>query len=260
MNRLLACAGIWVLVSACAAHLPPRPSGEATADAAGADVFLTATRGCRGVKSLTAELSLSGRAAGERLRGRVVTGLATGGSARLEGLAPFGPPMFILAGRGEKATLLLPREHRVLAETGVAEVLERLTGLALGADDLRLIVSSCLTDEPRPSNGRRWGGGWRTVTVAAGRVAYLRDRQGIPAVVAADYGVWRVDYSDHAGGWPRTVRVRGGDGSDVDVTARVAQLELNVPIADRAFVLEVPGDARSMTLDELRSVAPLSPK
>jgi hypothetical protein len=38
----------------------------------------------------------------------------------------------------------VPREHRVLKDTAVAEVLERITGLAFGADDLRLIFG-CLT-------------------------------------------------------------------------------------------------------------------
>lgn len=260
MIRVLAGAGALFVLSACATHLPPRPSGDVAADPAAIDAFGIATRGCRGVRTLTAELSLSGRAAGDHVRGRVVAGLEAGGSVRLEGLAPFGPPVFILAGRQERAMLLLPREHRVLPATGVADVLERLTGLALGADDLRLIVTSCLADDASPSEGRRWGGGWRAVTVAAGRVAYLRDVHGTPVVVAADYGAWRVDYADHAGGWPRTVRVRRGDRGGIDITARLAQLELNAPIADRAFVIDVPADATPMTLDELRSVAPLTPK
>ena len=62
-----------------------------------------------------------------------------------------------------RATLVLPREHRVLKDTGVAEVLERLTGLALGADDLRLILSGCLRRQGRavrrPAVGRRMARG-----------------------------------------------------------------------------------------------------
>ncbi len=74
---------------------------------------------------------MSGRAGGERVRGRILTGLEAGGAVRLEAVAPFGAPFFVLAGRNERATLVLPREHRVLKDTGVAEVLERLTGLSL---------------------------------------------------------------------------------------------------------------------------------
>ena len=76
---------------------------------------------------------MSGRAGGERVRGRILAGLEAGGAVRLEAVAPFGAPFFILAGRNERATLVLPRERRVFQDTGVAEVLERLTGLTLGA-------------------------------------------------------------------------------------------------------------------------------
>ena len=209
---------------------------------------------------MTGELSLSGRAAGERIRGRVIAGLEAGGSVRLEGVAPFGPPVFILAGTAEQATLLLPREHRVLKDTAVAAVLERLTGLALSADDLRLMVSGCLADNAAPTAGRQWPGGWQAVTLGPDRVAYVRLQQGRPVVVAADYGPWHVDYAEHLSGFPRVVRVRRALDATTDVTARVGELEVNTTINPLAFTLAVPSDADPMTLDELRSVAPLVPK
>jgi len=218
----LVLAALVLTVSACAARTPPRPVGTARPDPSAIAAFTTATAACRGFKSLTGELSLSGRAAGERIRGRVIAGLEAGGSVRLEGVAPFGPPVFILAGRAERATLLLPREHRVLTDTPVPAVLERLTGLALGADDLRLMVSGCLVDNAAPADGRQWPGGWQAVTLGSERVAYLRVRQGQPVVIAADYGPWHLDYSEHASGYPRVVRVRravgsrGEGGSDAD--------------------------------------------
>jgi hypothetical protein len=195
------------------------------------------------------------------VRGRVITGLESGGAVRLEGVAPFGAPFFILAGRGEQATLVLPRERRVLRDTAVSAVLERLTGLTLGADDLRLIVSGCLVDKASPSDGRKWpSSDWQAVTLAPERVAYLRMRQGAPVVVAADYGPWHVDYSGHQGGYPRVVRVRRAGDSAVDITARVEQLSVNTTINPRAWSVDVPSDADPMTLDELRSIAPLAEK
>ena len=184
------------------------PSAHPTPDPTAADAFATATAACKGFRSIEGELSLSGRAGGERVRGRILTGLESGGAVRLEAVAPFGAPFFILAGRAERATLVLPREHRVLKDTAVADVLERLTGLALGADDLRLIVSGCLVERAAPTDGRQWGGGWRAVTIGPDRVAYLRVVNGQPVLTAADYGPWHVDYSAHAGGFPRVVRVR----------------------------------------------------
>jgi outer membrane biogenesis lipoprotein LolB len=249
-----------LLISGCAAKLPPRPVGTPTPDPTAADAFVTATAACKGFRSIEGELSLSGRAGDERVRGRIVTGLESGGAVRLEAVAPFGAPFFILAGRNEKATLILPREHRVLKDTGVADVLERLTGLSLGADDLRLIVSGCLVDRATPADGRQWGSGWKAVTIGPERTAYLRMQNGQPVLTAADYGPWHVDYSEHANGFPRVVRVRrAGDGA-IDITARIEQLEVNTPINPLAWVVEIPSDADPMTLDELRSIAPLAEK
>ena len=203
---------------------------------------------------------MSGRAGDERVRGRILTGLESGGAVRLEAVAPFGAPFFVLAGRAERATLVLPREHRVLKDTAVRDVLERITGLSLGADDLRLIVSGCLVDNPSPSDGRQWGGGWRAVTIGPERVAYLRVQNGQPVLTAADYGPWHVDYSAHAAGFPRVVRVRRAGDTAIDITARVEQLQVNTQINPLAWKVDVPSDADPMTLDELRSIAPLAEK
>ena len=272
-----ALAGLLV-ISACAARMPARPDGAATPDPTAPAAFEAATAACTGFRSIEGELALSGRAGGERVRGRVLTGLETGGAVRLEAQAPFGAPFFILAGRNETATLVLPRERRVLKDTAVSAVLERLTGLSLGADDLRLIVSGCLVDRATPADtgppsrglcamgcdGRQFPGGWQAVTLGPDRVAYLRIVEGRPVLVAADYGPWHVDYSRHAGGFPRLVRVRrAGDvtaANAIDITARVEQLEVNTPINPRAWEVEVPSNADPMTLDELRSIAPLVEK
>jgi hypothetical protein len=255
------------VISSCATRTPPRPAGTSTPDPTAADAFAAATSACTGFRSIEGELALSGRAFNERVRGRVLTGLEAGGHVRLEAPAPFGAPFFILAGRAEKATLILPRERRVLRDTSVAAVLERLTGLLLGADDLRLIVSGCLVDRATPADGRQWPGGWQAVTIGPERVAYLRSVQGRPTLVAADYGPWHVDYSQHTGGFPRMVRVRSAEARadprgvnvdrSVDITARVEQLEVNTQINPRAWDVEVPADADPMTLDDLRSIAPL---
>ena len=253
-----------VLLSACATRLPPRPAGTPAPDPTAADAFIAATASCKGFRSIEGELSLSGRAGEERVRGRILTGLESGGLVRLEAVAPFGAPFFVLAGKSERATLVLPRERRVLKDTGVRDVLERITGLALGADDLRLILSGCLVENAAPTEGRQWGGGWKAVTIGADRVAYLRVQDGRPLLTAADYGPWHVDYSAHTSGFPRLIRIRNalvprslGEGG-IDITARIEQLQVNTSINPLAWVVEIPSDADPMTLDELRSIAPLA--
>lgn len=249
-----------LLIAACAARAPLRPAGAGAADAAAVDAFAAATRACAGLRSLTAEIGLSGRAAGEKMRGRLLAGFAAPASARLEAVAPFGPPVFILAATDDRGTVLFPRDKRALQDTPVADVLGRLTGLNLGAGELRLLLSGCLVDGVQATDGKSFAGGWRRVSLGARRTAYLRDAGGQPLVMAADYGDWQIDYAEHLNGWPRVVRVRGASGTDIDVTARLRQLEINVTLDPMTFDVEIPAGTERITLDELRSIAPLRDK
>lgn len=244
-------------LSGCAARAPVRPTGTPVPDPTAITAFTNATRECAGLKTLTAELRLSGRAGDERIRGTLIVGLAAPASLRFEAVAPFGAPVFVLAGRDNRATLLLPRDNRVLVDAGVGEILERLTGLGLAADDLRYILTGCLAASPTPSEGRTWPNGWQAVTVGDGITAYARAVDASPVVVAADHRGWRVDYSDHLNHWPRRVRIRTADGDKVDITAAIDQLEMNVAIDEKAFEVPLPANAVRITLDDLRAVAPL---
>jgi hypothetical protein len=267
--RAIVVAACTVAVAGCAARAPVRPTGTETPDPTAVDAFNQATRQCAGLKTVTAELRLSGRAGTERIRGTLHAGLAAPAALRFEAVAPFGPPVFILAGRGNRATLLLPRDDRVLTDAAVPDVLERLTGLALAADDLRLILTGCLAEPATPAEGRAWPGGWRAVTVGTGITAYVKAVNAAPAVVAADHGAWRIDYSNHQGGWPRTVRIRSAERAPadrtaapsrtvtpggIDITAAIEQLEINSAIDDKAFVVDVPPGASPITLDHLRAI------
>ena len=115
------------------------PSGAATpaspADAAAALAQITG-----GVRAPSArsprELAVSGSAGGRRLRGRLLAGVAAPASVRLEAVAPFGQPLFIFVATGDDATLLLPRDERVLEHGRPDAVLEAVAGVPLGAADL----------------------------------------------------------------------------------------------------------------------------
>ena len=60
MIRVLATLAIALALSACAARTPPRPTGTAGPDPSAIEAFISATTACRGFRSLTGELSLSG--------------------------------------------------------------------------------------------------------------------------------------------------------------------------------------------------------
>ena len=254
--RALIVAACAAAAASCAARSPARPTGSARQDPTAIAAFTQATRQCAGLKTLTAELRLSGRAGDEKLRGTLHTGLASPASVRVEAVAPFGQPFFILAGRDNRATLLLPRDGQILRDAPVPDVLAHLTGLSLSATDLRLILTGCLSEAAQPSNGRAFAGNWRAVDLETGIVAYLRPVDRVPAIVAADHGNWRVDYAMHRNGFPRQVRIRSVSG-EVDMTAALEQVEVNVGIDPRAFEVEAPANAMPITLAHLRSVVPL---
>src|SRR4051812_31260197 len=93
-----AIAGTAILAAGCGPHgarlVLPAGAGQVRADYA--EVFAAATTTCRPIHKLTADLALSGNAGRQRLGGHVLAGFAPD-ALRLEGVAPFGGPMFILA-------------------------------------------------------------------------------------------------------------------------------------------------------------------
>ena len=111
------------------------PSGPGTPRTDALPLFESATAACRAVRTLTAELTLSGRTGQQKIRGHVLAGLAPG-ALRLEGVAPFGAPAFILAAENGRGTLLLARDRRVLQSAPPAEILQALVGVSLSPDDL----------------------------------------------------------------------------------------------------------------------------
>lgn len=249
--------------AACAARAPARPAGTSTPDPTAITAFTDATRACTNLTTVTSEIRLSGRAGAERIRGTLHAGLQAPAAVRFEAVAPFGPPVFILAGRDNRASLLLPRDRRVLRDADVAQLLERLTGLALSAAEIRLLLTGCLVEGAAPGNGRAWPSGWRAVDLDTGVTAYLRERQGVTAVVAADHGAWRLDYDQHQGGFPRVVRIRSAadpaapEAGAVDIRAELQQLEINTTIDAKAFAIDEPAGVVPIALDDLRAVAPL---
>jgi outer membrane biogenesis lipoprotein LolB len=243
-------------LTACAARPPARPAAPGLPHPPAVELFAAATARCAGLTTFTGALRLSGKAGVERLRGTLLTGLAAPESLRFEAVAPFGQPFFILAGSGGRATLLLPRDDMVLADAQVPDVLERLTGLRLGAEDLRMLLTACLALPASPRDGLLYGRDWQSVVVGAQTIAYLKTIDGRPRVVAADDGEWRVDYAQYQNDWPRQVRIRSVAG-DVDMTAVLEDVSINTAIDSRAFEVTVPPDAAPITLDHLRSVVPL---
>ena len=262
LNRAFLGVGLCALcliASACAARRVALPTDSGVPLPDFSEIHAGVSRACVGVRTMTVELGLSGRAGSQNLRGRVLAGFEQPDSMRLEGIAPFGGPVFILAARGAMATLLLPRDERVVREPRASEILAALTGVRLAPGDLLAMLTGCVEPAPRATSGRRHQNGWISIDLENARL-YLEpaaDNRQPPWVlrVARSFD-WQFEYTAWQGTFPQTVRLRADDGS-VELTVTLSQIETNLPIDAAAFTVDVPPGTRELTVAELRQAGPL---
>jgi len=261
-----------LLTAALAACAPKRfvaPADAGVPVEGFAATWQTIAAPCLGVSSMTAELALSGRAGGTRLRGRVQSGFARG-SMRLEGVAPFGQPVFILASTASRATLLLPRDERVVTANDAAEILDALAGVRLRADSLMAVLAGCaIAAAPVSATAH----GDLTRFAFPDGAVFVRARPhgrggtagpGTSRIVAADLRPFLVEYLEFSDIATRPRRMRLSRDLDqaqrVDLTISASQIERNVVLPAEAFTVDVPPGTAPMTLAELRAAGPLGAK
>ncbi len=253
----------------CGAPLMKLPSGPGAPAPDAADLLAQATSVCRGVRTITAEIAVSGSVGGRSTRGRLSAGLAAPASARLEAFSPFGQPLFIFAATGNDATLLLPHDARALEHGAPDAVLEAIAGVPLGAEELRATLTACTTGVADATRARQLGDLWRAVPVGAGDEMYLhRDsasaRWRLVAAVrhAALERGWRAEYGDFQNDLPRTVRVTSESAgpSGFDLRLALSQVETNVLLDTDVFRIQIPTSATAITLEELNQAGPLAEK
>jgi hypothetical protein len=263
MKRAVLAAVLAFTVAACAPPRPPSlPTGTARPFPEFASAYESATAGCADVRTFTAVLAMSGRAGRTRLRGRLEAGFASPASMRLEGVAPFGRPIFVLTATAETGTLVLSRDNRVLRDAPAASIVEALAGVPLGAAAMRTIVTGCgLSQGEAPAAGRLYSNGWAAIEFPS-HVAYLQRVGDRWRVAAVTRGTLSVFYSDFEERRPATIRLRVEDSGRVtaDITLRVSQADVNTSLDASAFAPDVPPDAEPLTLDELRRAGPLGEK
>jgi hypothetical protein len=253
-----------LLSASCAASLTKLPAGPgAPADDAPA-ALAQAVAACRRVNTLSVELSVAGKVGGQRLRGRLIAGLVAPDTAYLEAPAPFGSPIFIFSATGDTATLLLPRDQRVLEEGRARDVFEAITGVPLSPSELRATLTGCAVSD-EVGRAERLGDDWRVIRDSAGtQERYLhRDGAGAPwrLVVVVRRGptrTWRADYRDFLSDFPRRVVLTSRDAPVLDVRLVLADVEVNGPLDPSTLRVRVPPGTTAITIDELRQVGPLA--
>ena len=224
-------------------------------------VFESSVTACRQVRTIEMELAISGQTGDRRVRGRLRGALERPASLRLEGLAPFGAPAFVLvADPPGDAVLVLPRDRRVVTHEDGGGLLGSLTGLVLEPDDFRAVLTGCIVPDPRPVSGRFYGDEWQAIELEDNATIFLRLVDGVLVVAAGTRPGMTVEYSDHVRGLPRRVRVLATDSTGVatDLTATLSQVSINTELHTDVFVAPVRDDYDTMTLEQFRgTVGPL---
>jgi outer membrane biogenesis lipoprotein LolB len=253
-----------LLFAGCAARGFVVPTGAGTVEPTLAQAYQASIASCGDLRSLTADIKLSGRVDGRRVRGTLQVGLTRDGGVRIEAVAPFGAPIFTIAGRADAGTLWLPRSQEVV-RAAPAEILEALTGVALPASGLFEIVTACPAADDAVVKAERFTKpDLARVSLRSGAEVWWQPGVSPLHPLGARRAGALVEYRAFAGDRPQTVRlgaVPGTTGTTVasraDLTLTLQQVESNVALGDEAFTLPVPDGAKALTLAELRQAGVL---
>jgi len=257
MIRALAVASLAVVTASCAPALMRLPSGPGDIATDTRDVVAEATAVCRGVGGFSAEIGVSGSVGGQRLSGRLLAGLAPPASTRLEAVAPFGQPAFIFVAHDDDATLLLPRDARVLEHGRPRDVLDAVAGVPLDGSELRMALTGCAA-APDVASGRALGPDWRIVTDGPTEIYLNRATHAGPwrLVSTVRKPNWRAEFREFEGGLPRAVRLVSAAAGRFDLRLRLSQVDAAATLGPEVFRVEIPRSAQPITLDELRNARP----
>jgi hypothetical protein len=253
-----------VMGAACAGVIPPVlvPTGaiEPASDAVSA--WEQATAPCRGLMTYSAELHLNGRvgAADQRVGGTLRSALSKSNEVYLALDEPIGPPGFVLSGSGDRATLVMPRDTRVLVAPA-ADIIEALTGLRIEPRELMAVLSGCVVSGGAAGSGGR-SGDLRDVTIGSGRLWLQHLADGWRPTAGTRPGLL-IQYRTFAAAWPSEIGIASSSDAAVPLQFRVraGQVIVDSPrITSATFVPRPPADATPLTLDELRRMGPLGEK
>ena len=118
--------------------------------------------------------SVGSRRRAARCAGACSPGLVPG-ALRLEGVAPFGAPVFILVADGTRGTLLLSRDRRVVRDAAPEEILNALVGIRLGPGRSSRAAERLRAGRPRSRRRlARTASDWLAVDLASGGTVYLQ--------------------------------------------------------------------------------------
>jgi hypothetical protein len=251
-----------ICTASCGAPLMKLPSGPGVPAPDALDLLERATIACSRISSISTEIGVSGSVGGHRVRGRLLAGLAEPASVYLEAPAPFGAPMFVLGASAGEATLLLPRDRRVLEHGRPEDVLEAVAGVPLDPTELKATLTGCVAPTgSTDTEASSIGPDWRVLT--GERTRYLRrERASEPwrlvAVVRDGAAGWRADFRNFVDDLPRSIRLMSNAPRRFDLRLELSQVDLNVALEPSTFRVSIPAGTAPISLEDLRAGGPLA--
>lgn len=255
--RFAGAIGLALAASACGHPMFMPPAGPGTPVVDAADSWAAATAGCRGARSYTAALRISGRAGDQRIWPPLAVDTAvTADQSIYMGATVAGRSIFVLAGSVDRATLWLRREERVVTAPP-AEIIEAMLGVSLPPGRLLAIFTGCLTREATMTAAARYG---RTLAIDTpdGRV-HLVQRDAGWQTRAGEAEGFTVEFARETSSFPQKIWIWSVPGREpratLDITVSDAEVNGRVPAGVFAPPPGAAG-AQPMTIEELRSAGP----
>jgi len=220
------------------------------------EVLREATKDCQSVNSLELLLAINGRSGDSSIRGRVRTAIMKPSFLRLEGLAPYGSPSFVLISNRSASVLLLPRDRRAIIEATTADLLKSLTGLYFNQEDFLGILTGCLVSEQKPKEARKYQGDMIGIELNNEARLFIQPSDESGVIVAGMLRGFTMQYSDYQLGLPRALHIQTTSAEQVqtELRATLSQLNVNVDISKEAFSTIVPDGFSLITLDEFHKL------
>jgi hypothetical protein len=256
LSRLV-CLTLAVGVAACAPRMatvtlpagPGRPLDPAVTRAAAEALAAP----CRDLQALTADLRIAGRVDGDKVRGTLQVGVSAD-AVRIEGVPPFGAPVFVLAGRAEAATLIFPRDGVYVDQAPVAALTDAIVGVSVSPSDLLWLLGGCGVDAGDPLGGVGFGGDWVRLDLPDGVRAWLASSTAGagPTLRVVETRAWRVDYDPPSEGQALRGTLRRAEAGGTQLTFVVDAPERLAALPAGALDVAIPRDARPVPVEHLR--------
>jgi hypothetical protein len=251
-RRVLIGALICGAAASCTRGLFVAPTGPGTPAPEAATAWDQASRGCRDARSFTAALQASGRVAGARLWPIAIQAAVTKDQSIYLSASASGTSLFVLAGTGNRATLWLRREERVVT-AAPAEIMDAIIGVSLTPDQLLAALTGCGTRSAGVSQATRHGN-LLAIDTADARV-YLESRASMWRTRAAETGAFIVEFGWGTGPLPADLWIWSAPNRQPVASLHLSISDGEIDGTIPAGVFQMPAAAATatpITLDELR--------